>query len=1271
GHPRGTCIGCHNGTRKFLLNNISTVLSVRTAWPSGEEWKASLPMFPNQGPGTGRANSHARHVETNFTCDSCHSNTVLNGTCTDCHESGIPPGSMDEVAHINPYFHVNKDRNVDFKTGGQYDQINKTCSGTSCHTGTGEVDPVWGGSVNSAVTCLSCHSTTEGDVDSFGAIFDGVQARINKTEWETTGHGRYSSAAGTGSYPKSGNPAANFPGNPCWYCHDNNVLHNYSSNPFRLRMHNQYKQRFAKECVYCHMMRTDVECMECHVGQPESLSPQATTSGIVYKYKFQNLSSIIRFPTHTAVDNCTMASCHDSDSGTFPNRSTHKGHNSNAGIWTQEQKDDIENQYMMMGVCLQCHDDDSSNQCTSCHIAPANNPNKYALGFNPGTGYIKPRKARASGGHFGYKHYRDFTKSGGWTKDGNGKVMGTWKGGKFCWDCHDPHGDKDNIYMVQKQVATTTDGKYGVPLSRSPVIFTDNQSGTNYAKKTNQGAIDTICNVCHSTDSKHFTSAGGDGHNLTRRCTTCHEHRFADSHAAKQACDSCHSSKKPIPKHTSFGLPRDCTKCHAGTIGKRMDVMGQLKSNSHHVQGIEVTNRHCYACHWESTPDGLIDNQYHTGYNYISYTSVKNDVVDLVMYGPGTRPTVYRNTSTADGRATVTTFLASNMGTGQERNEVSNVSNHCLSCHNDENNDTTPFGDCKTPRQYAWDLQSIGARYSQTGTTNWGKYGSTPNAAQKNITKAFSAHGNGVANGGGWNPVTGIDGVITDTRGGVNNKNVQCFDCHNSHGSKVVGATSSYVTFNGTNNGANLKETKKDMGGYANDYKASSNTSGVNPYGAGAGQCFDCHNTATAGEVVPNGKTPWGYNQTFGATAPIMGYKDTPRFGDGIKASTARFSERMSKQTIVGGHLKASVPTGSLPNLAKDSGTAGSGSDSTLTDSGKSWSPANKWINFYLLMGSGSNSGQLRKITNSTATTLTFEPFNATVAAGDAYKIVPYSATVKGLCTPCHDPHGVSPVLGSDQAYAVPLLKGTWMTSPYKEDAPPPNPYGTEATANSWSQYTIGYKYGMYSRANFATFGNVQPVTKHTLDRNTFGTVNGVATGSPKRISENDTKFAGLCLNCHKKETLTDGVNRNNGAAGFKTIDRIHESVKGWGVNNEHAFTCSKCHQPHNSGLPRLMQTNCLDYKHRGGKPSGGVNWGVDKQRYGQTRWSYTVGSWGNEHRGYPIGSILGVRDASNFTVPEATTACHAGRFGQTYNANPAVMTNWSGGNLWNNVTPW
>src|SRR6185369_17252841 len=783
--------GCHDGRVDPVTGKVWTE---KTGWPAGSEWMSAMPMFPNQGPGTPRANSHTRHVQTSFTCDICHAETIVNGSCaSSCH--GNMTGSMGEVSHLNGTLHVNKRKDVSFKQeGASYDSNTKTCSGTGtgCH-GTGGTDPVWGGSVNSAITCLGCHRTTGPDVDDFAA-FNGQRAKINQQEWETTGHGRYSSAANTGHYPVSGNPAASFPGNPCWYCHDNKVLHNYSGNPYRLQMHHQYERRFEKECVYCHMERKTEECIGCHVGQAESLAPQATASGIAYRYKYHNLSTITRYPTHYRTDDCL--SCHDSDSGTFPDGG-HKGHNVNAGIWLPEQKADVKNQYMMMGVCLQCHDDDSGGQCTECHIAPDTNPNKYSLGFNPGTGFIKPRKARATSAHFGYKHYRAFTDSGGWSKDGNGKVRGTWKGGKFCWDCHDPHGDS-NIYMIYKKCAETTDGKFGIPKTRADVTFIDKVSGTSYARKT--APFDGICNVCHSSGSKHYTNSSGDGHNYTRICTSCHEHRFADSHANKQACNSCHTNNKPIPKHTAFGLPRDCTKCHSGTIGKRMDVMGQMKSNSHHVQGIEVTNKHCYSCHWEATEEGLIDIQHHTGYNYKAYTSVKNDYVDLVVWGSGKRPSAYREYSTVEGRATVTRFLAVNMGTTEERKEVGKITNHCISCHSDQNNDTQPFGDYRTPRQYAWDYQSVGSRYAQPGvTTAWGKYNSAtyPNANKKDtLTKAFSAHGNAENNQGGWSSTTGYDGTITLSRGAQGTHNVQCFDCHNSHGSKVVGTTTSYTTFN-------------------------------------------------------------------------------------------------------------------------------------------------------------------------------------------------------------------------------------------------------------------------------------------------------------------------------------------------------------------------------------------------------------------------------------------------------------------------------------------
>jgi hypothetical protein len=358
------------------------------------------------------------------------------------------------------------------------------------------------------------------------------------------------------------------------------------------------------------------------------------------------------------------------------------------------------------------------------------------------------------------------------------------------------------------------------------------------------------------------------------------------------------------------------------------------------------------------------------------------------------------------------------------------------------------------------------------------------------------------------------------------------------------------MTFNNTYNGANLKETQAGKGGYMMTYKASANpdSESVNPYNDGAGQCFDCHQTQTAGTM------PWGYESTFGATESIMGYRDTSYFGPGTKGAIARFAYRASKATILGGHLNAASDLGGLDGVP---------------DGDEALMPIN------------------------------------------------------GLCTPCHDPHGVSPSLGDDQQYAVPLLKGTWLTSPYKEDYPAPDPSGANSTALSWGKYR--------------KHPSIQPIVKYYIDRNTFGGSN--------RISEDDEKFAGLCLRCHPKENLTDGVNKNQN---FRTLDRIHESVKGWGENTEHSYPCSKCHQPHNSGLPRLLQTNCLDYDHRGQRVSGGQAWNADMQ-HGNAHGK------GGEHRGYPNANLLG--------QSEATTSCHA--------TAPMNAGSWPDNNRWNDVTPW
>ncbi|MBC7962732.1 MAG: CxxxxCH/CxxCH domain-containing protein, partial [Steroidobacteraceae bacterium] len=320
--------------------------------------------------------------------------------------------------------------------------------------------------------------------------------------------------------------------------------------------------------------------------------------------------------------------------------------------------------------------------------------------------------------------------------------------------------------------------------------------------------------------------------------------------------------------------------------------------------------------------------------------------------------------------------------------------------------------------------------------------------------------------------------------------NVLCFDCHNSHGSTVTGTTTSYTS--ATTNGGILKDTVAGKGGYAMTYKpaAGGSTAGHNSYNPGAGICFDCHMKDTVGI------TPWGFKATYGATQQIMGFADTPFFGNGTFGRQLMFPYKATAN--MGGHFGTSSALSSPPAHA-----------------------------------------------------------------------------IGGLCTPCHDPHGVSPTLGANKDYAVPLLKGTWVTSPYKEDV---------STADNQSYiaiaaigYTGDYEGPTRSQAKLDSLNAAKKSYK--IDQNTFSTtakLNAVLSG----VTQTDAQFAGLCLNCHAKQTLTNGTTHT-----WKDKNRIHESVKGWKTANttiEHNYTCSKCHAAHNASLPRLMVTNCLDKKHRG-----------------------------------------------------------------------------------------
>ncbi|BDV44316.1 cytochrome C [Geotalea uraniireducens] len=708
-----------------------------------------------------------------------------------------------------------------------------------------------------------------------------------------------------------------------------------------------------------------------------------------------------------------------------------------------------------------------------------------------------------------------------------------------------------------------SNGKKGALIYVNPAAW---NSGTTYG-----------CNGCHGTSSPlgapdYANGGAGTGtanshyaHTIgaatTAVCANCH-YLTADTVGGKLAANSLHlngtinvnfnpavaganASYDPATGQCSniachgyggaqWGSKAGCLACHSLSIGSRAAITPQFTGNSHHVQGISLSGEQCYQCHWEANADGSINHAYH-------HSGTPGAPVELVIYGAGSRPAAYVSGTTA------VQYTANG-----SRTELAKINGHCLGCHSDRNSASQPFGDGKTPTAYAWDGTSVGAKYGDTGTTPWGKYSGTNVTPKSGLAKAYSAHGNAIANQGGWD----LSETWTD-RGTT--ANVLCFDCHNSHGSTVSGTTTSYAS--ATTNGGILKDTLAGKGGYTLTYQplAGGSTAAHNRYNPGAALCFDCHLNGTAAS------TPWGYTSTYGATKQIMGYLDSAYFGNGTFGNQLRYPYKATTPNM-GGHFGASSPLTATP-----------------------------------------------------------------------------AHQIGGLCTPCHDPHGVSPTLGANKVYGVPLLKGTWVTSPYKEDV---------ATADNQTYIGLGAMGEEAPRLSSAGKAAYQAAiaTSYHIDQNTFsaaspGTMNATVNG----VAQTDAQFGGLCLTCHGKQSLTDGTTHT-----WKDKNRIHESVKGWKTANstiQHNYTCSKCHAPHNADLPRLMVSNCLDYRHRGrvaNNPSPKISAsyrGDEGSGSGSIPGSYTARNGGGD--GW---------SSSSYSSSRTSFTCHE---------------NNDAGQAWNVKTPW
>ena len=291
-------------------------------------------------------------------------------------------------------------------------------------------------------------------------------------------------------------------------------------------------------------------------------------------------------------------------------------------------------------------------------------------------------------------------------------------------------------------------------------------------------------------------------------------------------------------------------------------------------------------------------------------------------------------------------------------------------------------------------------------------------------------------------------------------------------------------------------------------------------------------------------------------------------------------------------------------------------------------------------------------------------------------------------CSYCHDVHDTQGPTGK------PYLRGTWNPSPYPEDGAPRagdtysaggNPYGAVPRGNTGTTGPGGYQIdqnngdpngalGTYA-ATDGLCASCHPMGTLTsnapLHTNPLGYSDSSNDSSAARniFKESDRQAAltrfdpGMAYQNTDSGTLGDPAKGWGGGLRNKDFDTgiaVSPTLGGrygyqagtfeWGVTMDdatvdvdfHNFTCSKCHTPHASRLPRLMITNCLDTQNNTWDDDDGAGPAADIA--GEANWT----NWPN------------VTPGDNRQLSEAHTAqnCHRN-------------TGEASGPGWNTVTPW
>jgi predicted CxxxxCH...CXXCH cytochrome family protein len=694
----------------IYCHSAGTTTTAPFGSPTSAAWNATAPLacdschygsVYNTNTNKMSSGKHTQHINqasvlgSNYYCNQCHYNTT---TVT---------ASKDAISSYT--YHVNGARDVFFDTTGG--KVNggapnwtapSTCANIYCHssgqaTPTYRTVPSW--TAGGTLDCKGCHGTEGGSL------------------W---GEPRYANGGpnlnNSNTHPKHIGPAASSGTANCGWCHPATA----DSTPAIVAsstIHTDGSRQVAQGGVVTFTYAAGKTCnsISCHNG----------ASGAVWG---QTASLPTCLGCHGAAADSNELGANFWKNGTAAKINTtewtYSGHGKTAG--TYDSTLNVAAAFTTAGGdadgssrCYYCHNttvghyddsnpfrlanydvtsDDWNSVCLICHKTGS-------AGYNPGQG-LKNGANKVDTAHRGVKH--DVTT----------------KGGRFCWDCHDPHGDRpdatnlpagSNVAMIGRQVMKKNDGTLGylgasgtsVNVQLYDVVTAGQAVGrlTENTSSPRQG----ICQACHDTAgatandvTKYWRSDGTDdadgvvpggatvasAHNAATNCITCHKH--TDNFKGSGACKDCHSATINKTKTDGVGhvirqivgAGGDFTVSMAGHLVNGTVATGYsgsvAPSSFTESRGAQiVTNWDCIVCHAEGDTTSSGTN--------ISTTTEHNDAAGHIALrnvdSPGNPGTDWNGTT---GNFFNVNNVTWNSFAGAGNTDYDRLDKFCMGCHDSD-----------------------------------------------------------------------------------------------------------------------------------------------------------------------------------------------------------------------------------------------------------------------------------------------------------------------------------------------------------------------------------------------------------------------------------------------------------------------------------------------------------------------------------------------------------------------------------------------------------